>query len=65
MSGEHAYPPDLARYVQEHWPSGRTLQVPPDLLSEALSVAFEASLTAEEMRPSRFRLLLTPAEQLP
>jgi hypothetical protein len=61
----HAYPPDLARYVEEHWPSERPLRVPRDLLGEALSVAFQASLTAEEGRPIRFRLLLTPFDDLP
>ncbi|HET6283946.1 MAG TPA: hypothetical protein VFH73_23525, partial [Polyangia bacterium] len=62
---EHAYPPDLARYVEEHWPSGRQLPVSLDLLCEALSVAFQASMTSEESRPTTFRLLLTPADQLP
>jgi DisA bacterial checkpoint controller nucleotide-binding len=65
MSGEHAYPPDLTRYVQDHWPPGRDMWLPRDLLSEALSVAFQASLTSEEARPTRFRLLLTPADKLP
>jgi len=36
-----------------------------DLLVEAISVAYQASLTAEEARPTRFRLLLTPPETLP
>jgi hypothetical protein len=36
-----------------------------ELLIDALSVAFQASLTSEEGRPLRFRLLLTPVEQLP
>lgn len=39
--------------------------LPPELLEEALSAAFQASLTAEESRPTRFRLLLTAPEQLP
>ena len=65
MSGVHAYPPDLARYVEEHWPTGRKLWLPSDLLREALSVAFQASLTSEEARLARFRLLLTPAAALP
>ena len=63
--GDHAYPPDLAAYVESHWPPGRTLSLPRNLLSEALSVAFQASLTAEEARPTRFRLLLMRAELLP
>src|SRR6266404_5391438 len=65
MSRVHAYPPDLAQYVEAHWPAGRTLEVPRDLLCDALSVAFQASLTSEEARPTRFRLLLTPVDQLP
>jgi hypothetical protein len=65
MSRVHAYPPDLAEYVVSHWPAGRTLHVPRGLLCEALSVAFQASLTSEEARPTRFRLLLTPVVELP
>lgn len=60
-----AYPPDLAEYVVEHWPSDRVLSISQELLSEALTVAFQASLTNEEARPTRFRLLLTPADALP
>jgi DisA bacterial checkpoint controller nucleotide-binding len=41
------------------------MRVRPDLLCEALSVAFQASLTSEEGRPVRFRLLLTPSADLP
>jgi hypothetical protein len=65
MVHEHAYPPELARYVKEHWPKGRTLPVSQELFCQALSVAFQASLTAEEARPVRFRLLLTPVDSLP
>jgi hypothetical protein len=65
MPEEHAYPPDLARYVEQNWPPGPALRLPGDLLREALSVAFQASLTSEEARLARFRLLLTPAQELP
>lgn len=65
MKNRYEYPPDLACYVRDHWPSDRTLTFSHDLLSEALAVAFQASLTAEETRPTRFRLLLTHPEQLP
>ncbi|MES1174819.1 MAG: putative sensor domain DACNV-containing protein [Myxococcales bacterium] len=65
MHRRHAYPPDLARYVEAHWPVGKQLSISYDVLCEALSVAFEASLTSEEARPTRFRLLLSPAETLP
>jgi hypothetical protein len=61
----HAYPPDLARYVFDHWPSGGGELIDWELFCEALSVAFQASLTAEEARPTRFRLLLTPPDRLP
>jgi hypothetical protein len=61
----HAYPPDLARYVEAHWPSEAKLEISSDLLDEALSTAFNASLTSEETRPTRFRLLLTPPDRLP
>jgi hypothetical protein len=59
------YPPDLARYVVDQWPNEGGPLIEPDLLGEALSVAFQASLTSEEGRPTRFRLLLTPPERLP
>ncbi len=65
MQRPHAYPPDLARYVEAHWPSGKPLRVSHDLLCEALSTAFQASLTSEEGRPIRFRLLLMPFADLP
>jgi hypothetical protein len=65
MPGDHAYPPDLAQYVEDHWPADQTLSVPGEALREALSVAFQASLTSEEARPTRFRLLLTPPDKLP
>ncbi|HEY8087334.1 MAG TPA: hypothetical protein VIF09_05805 [Polyangiaceae bacterium] len=65
MPRVHAYPPDLARYVEDHWPANRALRVSSELLGEALSVSFQASLTSEEARPTRFRLLLTPPDELP
>ena len=40
----HAYPPDLARYVEEHWPSGKTPRISHDHLCEALSVSFRAAV---------------------
>src|ERR1700736_3842799 len=60
-----AYPPELARYVEAHWPPARPLRVRSSLLCEAISVAFQASLTSEEGRPIRFRLLLMPLADLP
>jgi hypothetical protein len=66
MPRGHAYPPDLARYVEAVWPaSAGALRFPPELLDEALAAAFQASLATEEARPVRFRLLLTPVDELP
>ena len=65
MPQRNHYPPDLARYVREHWPEGRSLWLPHDLLCDALSIAYYASLTSEEARPTRFRLLLTSPDTLP
>lgn len=65
MPRSHAYPPDLARFVEANWPQPTPLALGSEQLEEALSVAFHASLTTEETRPVRFRLLLTPPERLP
>lgn len=65
MPRSHAYPPDLAHYVEVNWPEGRRLTLSSELLEEALAAAFQASMTAEEARPTRFRLLLTPPDTLP
>jgi hypothetical protein len=59
------YPPDLARYVADHWPSEGAPLVSEDLFCEVVTIAFQASLTSEEGRPTRFRLLLTPPDRLP
>jgi DisA bacterial checkpoint controller nucleotide-binding len=65
VSRRYAYPADLAHYVQEHWPAERRLPVSGELLDEALTVCFQASMTPEEARPTRFRLLLTSPAELP
>jgi len=65
MPRSHAYPPDLARFVEANWPSATPLALSSEQLEEALSVAFHASLTTEETRPTRFRLLLTRPDRLP
>jgi hypothetical protein len=65
MSRAHAYPPDLAQYVLAHWPEDVPLWLSSQQLSDALSQAYQASLTQEEGRPTRFRLLLTPIDALP
>jgi hypothetical protein len=65
VSRHYAYPTDLAHYVQEHWPPERRLSVSGELLEEALTACFQASMTPEEARPTRFRLLLTSPSELP
>jgi hypothetical protein len=65
MARINAYPPDLARYVRKHWPLEAPLALSQALLELALAEAYQASLTMEEARPVRFRLLLTPADALP
>lgn len=60
-----AYPPDLAEYVLSHWPSADPLLVSIEALTEVLSVCYHASMTMEEGRPTRFRLLLSEPERLP
>jgi len=65
MHRPSVYPPDLARYVEAHWPAATRSSLPQCLLEDALTAAFQASLMAEEARSTRFRLLLTSAEHLP
>lgn len=66
MPRDRAYPPDLARFVEARWPrEAPPLHLSSRGLAEALAIAFQASLTSEETRPTRFRLLLTPLDQLP
>jgi len=65
VSRHYAYPADLAHYVQEHWPAERRLSISGELLDEALTACFQASMTPEEARPTRFRLLLTQPSELP
>ncbi len=65
MTSGQAYPPDLADFAIRHWPAEAALGLTRDQLAEALSVCFLASMTTEEGRPARFRLLLAPADSLP
>lgn len=65
MSTGHVYPPDLASHIESQWPKEHPPSLPFPLIREALAIAFHASLMSEEARPTRFRLLLTPADQLP
>jgi hypothetical protein len=60
-----SYPPHLAERVVSAWPSDLPLELTRRELEDALSACFLASLTTEEGRPVRFRLLLTPPSSLP
>ncbi len=61
----HFYPPDLALELRARWPalaSVGSLALPPlDILTQLISVAYQASLLREESRPVSFRLALLPA----
>jgi hypothetical protein len=58
----HAYPVQLADFVLDQWPSGAPLGFGRRALIELLSTCFQASLTHEEGRSVRFRLLAAPPE---
>lgn len=60
----HAYPSQLADFVLDHWPSNVPLSLDRRALSELLSTCFQASLTHEEGRNVRFRLVSASAEAL-
>lgn len=65
MTRRYAYPPDLARYVMDHWPPEGAPLPPEELFADVVSIAHQASLTVEETRPTHFRLLLEPPLGLP
>lgn len=65
MAHRHAYPPELAAWVVEHWPAATPLRYARGVLADVLSTCYQASLTVEEGRPTRFRLLLTDPARLP
>lgn len=65
MTRRYAYPPDLARYVMDHWPPEGAPLPREDLFTDVVSIAHQASLTVEETRPTRFRLLLESPLGLP
>jgi len=60
----HAYPAQLADFVLDHWPGAISLAVDRRALTELLSTCFQASLTHEEGRSVRFRLVSGNAEEL-
>jgi hypothetical protein len=60
----HAYPSQLADFVLGHWPPGAPLNIERRQLMEVLSHSFQASLSQEEGRPVRVRLVCAEAEAL-
>jgi sensor domain DACNV-containing protein len=65
MSNRQAYPSELAAYTLEQWPRDVELGLSREQLADILSVCFLASLTTDEGRPVRFRLLLVHPDTLP
>jgi hypothetical protein len=60
----HAYPAQLADFVLDHWPRQIPLALDRRALAELLSTCFQASLTHEEGRNVRFRLISASAIEL-
>ncbi len=60
----HAYPVQLADYVLDQWPAGVALTFGRRALIELLSTCFQASLTHEEGRSVRFRLIAAPHDRV-
>lgn len=62
--GMHAYPDDLARFVEERWDGDGGLPETA-VLGAVLSTCYQASLLREEERPVVFRLVFAPPEIFP
>jgi hypothetical protein len=60
----HAYPVQLTDFVLDQWPAGTAAPFGRRALTELLSTCFQASLTHEEGRSVRFRLLAAPVERV-
>ena len=60
----HAYPAQLADFALDHWPTAIPLALDRRALVELLSTCFQASLTHEEGRNVRFRVVSASAEAL-
>ncbi|MEI9952764.1 MAG: putative sensor domain DACNV-containing protein [Pseudomonadota bacterium] len=60
----HAYPAQLADFVLDHWPEAIPLSLDRRALTELLSTCFQASLSHEEGRNVRFRLVSASADEL-
>ena len=60
----HAYPSQLADFVLDLWPEERPIGLDKRALVELLSTCFQASLTREEGRQVRFRLVAAAPEEV-
>ncbi len=68
MPNYHAYPQQLASFVDEHWDEDGTCEsdLPPfPILETLLSTAYQTSLLREEARQLVFRLILAEPSQFP
>jgi hypothetical protein len=60
----HAYPAQLADFVLDHWPATPPLGLDRRALIELLSCCYQASLSFEEGRPVRFRLVSARVDEV-
>lgn len=60
----HYYPSDLAYELRCRWPAAGAVLPPPALLTQLISVAYQASLLHEEARPVVGQLVFAPAAAL-
>ncbi|QKG52479.1 putative sensor domain DACNV-containing protein [Hymenobacter sp. BRD67] len=60
----HYYPQDIALALQARWPARQGGLPEPALLTQLISVAYQASLLSEEGRPVRCHLVFAPSDEL-
>ncbi|UYZ63126.1 DNA integrity scanning protein DisA nucleotide-binding domain protein [Hymenobacter weizhouensis] len=61
----HYYPSDLANALRSRWPDATAVALPsPPVLTQFISVAYQASLLSEEARPVVGQLVFASAEAL-
>ena len=60
----HYYPADLASALQRCWPASAVPLPPPEMLTQFISVLYQASLLFEEGRPVMCHAVLAPQAQL-
>jgi len=65
MPNDHAYPAALAEFTRVRWPVDASPLLPPELLEELMSTAYQASLLRDEERPVSFRVIVCEPADLP